>query len=810
MSEDHNDINSLFAFDKIDHCLLQTKFKLPIKDTTPQIGSGLWRAHPSLASDESFCAMLKSNIESLFANFTSELTPQRKWEYVKELTKDTAVRYFRHKAFNLQQGEKILQKKRSGFKTQLLSAHFSPSDTLPQLRVIEHQLSSLQQYRANTLALRASFLWREKGENSAGYLKRTIQQKARLKNISCLRHPVTTVMCHSKDCMLQAASSFYTSLYTPDPIEPEAVDQLFSSLSSEFCISTVSKPNLVLPFTLTDIDEAVRRCPQQSSPRSDGLSYTILSVLLDIPACQSVFLQVLNGALTDGIFPPFWSDTRVSLLPKKGEIGVPFLSDLITPFQTGFMRGRFIADNDLLMKLIMDHCSRIDSSAVGILLDQEKAYDRIHPEYVRQVLVLIEIPPAFVNSISNLFFGTYLQINDNKFFSPPILQQRGLRQGDPLSPVLFNLDFEPFLRSILQDQLFKGISLPFASSVPPLLSTNASPVKLMAYADDVICLLQNPEDLNRLLSRFQTYSRASNSLLNCSKTQVISLSGPSLIYTDIWRSTLQSQDIRTLHDHTSPNALVTDACNIHSQRLLSVRGRATFVNTLILSTLWYVLQVTSVPFSFLDQVRSCVSKFVTSGIFPRLSFDTMCLPRTFGGLGVLDPSVQQRTLQIRWLIPLLRPTHSPSSPLRVLRSSIMLPHLAHFVLTHSCPPSVNTLSWYYRLPFLFPELRGSLLSHLIYLCHSYFQLYISSLKIDDDATLRARLRSEMVCFPNLSKKFLTLVSGSHLSLAPFFLRTFLTASSASMTIPTFVPASHSSVDVTPFVDALFGLPPSGI
>ncbi|KAG1467868.1 hypothetical protein G6F56_004171 [Rhizopus delemar] len=40
--------------------------------------------------------------------------------------------------------------------------------------------------------------------------------------------------------------------------------------------------------------------------------------------------------------------------------------------------------------------------------------------------------------------------------------------------------------------------------------------------------------------------------------------------------------------------------------------------------------------------------------------------------------------------------------------------------------------------------------------------------IDDSVTLRARLRSEMVCFPNLCKKFLTMVSGSHLLLAPFF------------------------------------------
>lgn len=266
-----------------------------------------------------------------------------------------------------------------------------------------------------------------------------------------------------------------------------------------------------------------------------------MAVLFDVPACQSVFLQVLNDALTIGVYPPFWSDTRVSLLPKKGDISdlrnwrpislintdakvytrllnarlLPAVSNLITPYRTGFMRGRFIADNGLLMKLIMDHCSHIKSSAVGLLLDQEKAYDRVHPDYLRQVLVRIGIPTAFVTSICNLFFGTRLRINANGFFSSPVSQQRVLRQGDSLSPVLFNLAFEPFLRSVLQNPLLQGVSLPIVSSPPNILPSVSSSVKLMAYADDVICLLKDPSDLSRLLERFDIYSRASNSLLNC-------------------------------------------------------------------------------------------------------------------------------------------------------------------------------------------------------------------------------------------------------------------------------------------------------
>jgi hypothetical protein len=207
------------------------------------------------------------------------------------------------------------------------------------------------------------------------------------------------------------------------------------------------------------------------------------------------------------------------------------------------------------MKLVMDHCSNIDSSAVGLLLDQEKAYDRVHPHYLRQVLTRIGIQDSFVDSICRLFFGTCLRVNVNGFLSGSVPQLRGLRQGDPLSPVLFNLAFEPFLRSVLHDSLFNGVSLLISTPASVPLPPDMPAVKLLAYADDVICLLNAPSDLDRLIQHYTVYSQASNASLNYSKTQVLSLSGFSSIYSTTWRSPLQSYDINTWHDRTAPDPI---------------------------------------------------------------------------------------------------------------------------------------------------------------------------------------------------------------------------------------------------------------
>ncbi|KAF9080289.1 hypothetical protein BGX29_005460, partial [Mortierella sp. GBA35] len=55
------------------------------------------------------------------------------------------------------------------------------------------------------------------------------------------------------------------------------------------------------------------------------------------------------------------------------------MDQLITPLQTGFVPGRHISDNGLVMAVFREHCERNRIDGIRILFDQEKAYDRVHP-----------------------------------------------------------------------------------------------------------------------------------------------------------------------------------------------------------------------------------------------------------------------------------------------------------------------------------------------------------------------------------------------------------------------------------------------
>ncbi|EIE88132.1 hypothetical protein RO3G_12843 [Rhizopus delemar RA 99-880] len=155
------------------------------------------------------------------------------------------------------------------------------------------------------------------------------------------------------------------------------------------------------------------------------------------------------------------------------------------------MPQQFIGDNGLMMQLAKIEAEQQQSNEICLLLDQEKAYDRVHPEYLRQVMLQFGFPPSLVSTICKLFFETHIHLNINGFITTPFTQERGLRQGDPLSPLLFNIAFDPFLRSIVNDTAIKGLQYRSSPTPSGLNLVPPPPVKILAYADDIAVFLHN-------------------------------------------------------------------------------------------------------------------------------------------------------------------------------------------------------------------------------------------------------------------------------------------------------------------------------
>ena len=849
-----------------DHFLVSVSFRF---DSASALGKGIWRANPRLALNPAFRSELSTLLQTLVPSLSPPASPQQRWDSLKNKVRLFIQSFSRRRTQNLATLECKLQSKRDRLLQKFQSA---PTQNF-QLPIIEHQLQIVQKERVELLALHAGKHWRENGETSAGYLKRTIATRQSHKTIACLRHPTTDVPSFDPPGMTEAAAVFYEQLYSPDPVDHSAIQELLDNMPADLALSDATRDALLRPFSLSDILAGAARSPRASSPGPDGLPYEILLLILSNDACTTLVHQVFLDALIHGLFPPSWQSTCVSLLPKKGDLSslknwrpialintdakvftrllnsriVSVADKLISPYQTGFVRGRFIADNGKLTQIIMEQAQCSQSSAIGLLLDQEKAYDRVHPSYLRRVLQRFNFPLPLINTICNLFFSTKLRINVNGHLSREVTQKRGLHQGDPLSPVLFNLAFEPLLRRILHDPNFQGFSLPAATGdpIPPS-------VKFLAYADDLLVFLNDPSHMPRLQDHLQTYASASNARINMHKTHAFSLSGaPS----PLWSPVLQQHQITEWHDRHSPLPVtylgfplststrqrdtylstlldkIQAACNIHLSRSLSVRGRATVLNTLILFKLWHVLRVISVPLSFFAKVRSIMGKFLQHNMFPPIKLDNLCVPLSQGGLGVLDPALQQQALQLRWLNPLCESSNS---------AGLVHPWLV--ALLRSASPGTDP-----RLTLLCPDLRPAIFRHLGSAFHNLFaaidvlphsfqhtvlnlptclvlpltsvilpsdeapifprswrQLRISDAFILDATfgTLRRRTRHERPNHPNIIHSFFRQIDRHICSLQPYLIRACLPESILQQHYPDLPSRSGDAVDPSPLLAAM--------
>ncbi|KAG0862131.1 hypothetical protein G6F16_012763 [Rhizopus arrhizus] len=470
------------------------------------------------------------------------------WEAIKATVKRIAQRSSRKHSSWRQNQIAWLQKKRSKI---LAKYSLAPDCLTSRLEPIEKQLSLLQQELVDNLALKAGKFWRENGETSAGFLKRCATRRATQTCIDELEHPVTGTRCSSPTDLQDAAISFYQQLYTPDEIHQSSVDSLLEAVPTTCRIPDSVSGSLVRPFSTVDLIDAAKRCPNHSSPGPDGIPYQILLLVFEHHHASRIATQVYNDALSRSIFPPSWQETCMTFLPKKGDLTslknwrpislintdakvftrllnarlMPHLNRLISLQQLGFMPGRFIGENGKLLNVVMSVAEKTSSQAIGLLLDQEKAYDRIHPEYLRQSMSVLGIPSAVIDSLCTLFFSTSIRINVNGHLSDSFIQQRGLRQGDPISPLLFNIAFDPFLRSVNTSPEIAGFSFP-----PLAQETNSSApaLKIMAYADDTLVILDDPAEMPALQTIISMYSNASNALLNFGKTEAFSLSGSTL------------------------------------------------------------------------------------------------------------------------------------------------------------------------------------------------------------------------------------------------------------------------------------------
>ena len=178
---------------------------------------------------------------------------------------------------------------------------------------------------------------------------------------------------------------------------------------------------------------------------------------------------------------------------------------MINPTHTGYVKGRFIGESIRLILDIMEYTKHKDIPGVAVFLDFEKAFDSVEWNYIQKCLEATNFGPLLRQWVYVFYHNISSCVLNNGHASEPFLLERGVRQGCPLSGMLFVIAIEVLAQKIRRSKMIKGIEIEYNGS---------QEIKLSQYADDTTALLSDSESVMQLFELLDLFERCSRLKIN--------------------------------------------------------------------------------------------------------------------------------------------------------------------------------------------------------------------------------------------------------------------------------------------------------
>ncbi|KAF1327039.1 putative Pollike protein, partial [Globisporangium splendens] len=454
--------------------------------------------------------------------------------------------------------------------------------------------------------------------------------------------------------------------------------------------SETDRDILNAPVTSHDLADAIRHMKATSAPGMDGLTAGFYQVAPDVfGECLSL---VFNDQLRRGVLLPSQRKSAVVLLHKKGSRAQPgnyrpialipvdakvlskaltyrlqsVVPDLVHTDQKGFVKGRSIHHHVRFLADLQDLVTSRDEEAYALFLDFEKAFDRVNWDYMFRVLERMGCGSDFLQWVRLLYTEPQAHLVINQNIQPALFPTRGVKQGDPLSALLFLLTIEP-LGNLLRSHEEFGVCL-----------TEDHTSTSVFFADDTTLLGGSIASVQAQLELVEEYCNGSGAKLNLGKSNLMALNRneicPQLPGVHVLG---RAESVKFLGIPFSQSPVNDDIVNFLEQRFYdgfkmwyrrarTLRGRLLVAQTMVLSRLWHYTQHVSIPSSVVKRWQSMLNRFVLSRKHDRdashiqlIPKEFLYLPRSDGGLQIPCIEAQLKRQRLQHLLQFMRAVSKP-------------------------------------------------------------------------------------------------------------------------------------------------------
>jgi hypothetical protein len=523
--------------------------------------------------------------------------------------------------------------------------------------------------------------WLKEGDKCTKFFHQVANANRRNNTIDSLL--VNSTPISDPDAIKSHIVNFYEALFSePSSWRPRVDNLEFEALSVDEAAS------LEVPFEEREVREVIFGMDRDKAPGPDGFSLAFFQDCWEVVKWD--FMAVFADFHAYGKFVKSINSTFISLIPKfhgAKEIkdyrpislvgGVykiiakvlanrmrSVMDKIISKPQNAFVKGRQILDSVLIANECLD--SRLKSGVPGVLckLDMEKAFDHVNWNFLLYLLRRCGFGEKWCmwikQCISTARFSVLINGAPCGYFG----SSRGVRQGDPLSPFLFDLVMEAFSRmigAIISRGLITGFSVGTSEQTRVVVSH-------LLFADDTLVFCGADErQINHIGALLVCFEAVSGLKINLPKSALIPVGSvvdidhlAELLGCGTSLLPLKYLGLQ-LGASFKHKAMWAELVDLMSRRLapwkrsyLSKGGRIALIKSTLSNLPTYMMSLFPIPALVAKQIEKIQRDFLWGGMNDEakmhlVEWEKVCSPLDEGGLGIRNIRRFNQALLGKWL-----------------------------------------------------------------------------------------------------------------------------------------------------------------
>ena len=642
-----------------------------------------YKFNKRLLNNIEFINKVRSEIEKIE---TMDLNPHLKWEYAKIQIRTYGMVYGRKNSSDNENKSKITHQKILEIENLLINDPTN-DDLLTSLSKLKKDLELYNITKTEGARIRSRIKWAEKGEKCTKYFLNLEKQRSQNNTITELYDANNNTKISDPIDILNYIKNHFEILYSQSKKTNTESSKINFFNTTDKCNFLTEEDVSFLDKDIAEDEvlEALKASKNDSAPGLDGLPCEVYKVFwkdikklllesfrysyetsdLSISQKCGLICLIHKGKDLDKCIISNWRPLTLTnfdykLIAKTLARRLNSCIDrCIHSNQHAFIKGRKIST---MLRDIDDitQWGRMNTSdSIMLSLDYAKAFDTLSTQAILDAMKFFGFGEKYIAWIKVLLKDRKNCARNGGYISELFNMERGVRQGCPISPLLFILTVELLAINIRNDNKIKGILIPNSKYT----------IKILQYADDTTLFLKNLIDYREILAKIKEFSVFTGLELNKSKSNAMYISNSKhnntfkygikfvnkiKILGIIFSNENPAQDI---HDNfTSRIDKLERICSLWSKRKLTMIGKIVVLKTFGISLFTHLMQSIGISKSYLDKINQIIFRFIWKKNFSntktseRIKRKTICSPKRNGGLNMIDIITFQQSFYLEWAV----------------------------------------------------------------------------------------------------------------------------------------------------------------